>query len=286
MSMGKTDRAVKIMKDIAKINKKEVSDESINAFKQLCEQEKINTRENNASVLDLFKHPTVRKNTCLVIFLFMMVSLVFDASVRNVENLDFSIYMSFMISTGLELPADLLSIVGLTHVGRRWSGSLSLGLTGICMLIAIPLKGYPTAANFFALCGRFWATYGMNTALQYTIEVMPTSLRGTGTALASIMSMLSQMASPYIVFSSVIHPDLPFILIGCIGVFSAIPVIFLPETAGVTLPDTVEDAKTYGINDNIFWMPLCGENNRHKKNDKKIESYVMTSSQNPAYNPE
>ena len=32
-------------------------------------------------------------------------------------------------------------------------------------------------------------------------KVMPTSLRGTGTALASIMSMLSQMASPYIVFS-------------------------------------------------------------------------------------
>ena len=31
---------------------------------------------------------------------------------RNVENLNFSIYISFMISTGLELPADLLTIPG------------------------------------------------------------------------------------------------------------------------------------------------------------------------------
>ena len=51
------------------------------------------------------------------------------------------------------------------------------------------------------LSGRFFATYAMNVGLQYTVEVMPTCLRGQGIALVNVMSMVSQMASPYIVYS-------------------------------------------------------------------------------------
>ena len=79
-------------------------------------------------------------------------SLQFDAHVRNIANLDFSIYWSFMISAGLELPADLLSIIGLEQLGRhvwlfssfwidttlvklrRWSSNLSLLGSGIAIL--------------------------------------------------------------------------------------------------------------------------------------------------------
>ena len=49
--------------------------------------------------------------------------------------------------------------------------------------------------------GRFFATYSMNVGFQYTVEVMPTCLRGQGIALVHMMSMVSQMASPYIVYS-------------------------------------------------------------------------------------
>ena len=51
------------------------------------------------------------------------------------------------------------------------------------------------------LLGRFFSTYAMNVGFQFTVEVMPTCLRGQGVALVNVMSMLSQMASPYIVFS-------------------------------------------------------------------------------------
>ena len=54
-----------------------------------------------------------------IVFLPCFTSLQFDAHVRNIANLDFSIYWSFMISAGLELPADLLSIVGLEQLGRH-----------------------------------------------------------------------------------------------------------------------------------------------------------------------
>ena len=49
--------------------------------------------------------------------------------------------------------------------------------------------------------GRFFATYSMNVGFQYTVELMPTCLRGQGIAMVNMMSMVSQMASPYIVYS-------------------------------------------------------------------------------------
>ena len=52
------------------------------------------------------------------VLILVLTSLQFDAHVRNIANLDFSIYWSFMISAGLELPADLLSIIGLEQLGR------------------------------------------------------------------------------------------------------------------------------------------------------------------------
>ena len=43
----------------------------------------------------------------------------FTALVRNISNLNFEFYLSFMITTGLELPADLASIPGINWLGRR-----------------------------------------------------------------------------------------------------------------------------------------------------------------------
>ena len=53
----------------------------------------------------------------------------------------------------------------------------------------------------FFLAGRFFTTYAMNVGFQFTVEVMPTCLRGQGSALVNVMSTLAQMASPYIVYS-------------------------------------------------------------------------------------
>ena len=122
---------------------------------------------------------------------------------------------STLITSAMELPADLLSIVGITWLGRRWSASLSLLLCGLTMMVCAFVKGrkmksfhlFHLRLEFIVLqitaflIGRIFANYAMNVGLQYTVEVMPTCLRGQGTALVNVMSMLSQMASPYIVYS-------------------------------------------------------------------------------------
>ena len=98
----------------------------------------------NYTYLDLFKTPAMRRVSVLSIILFMVISCVFDTSVRNIANLNFEFYLSFMIATAMELPADLLSIVGINWFGRRWSSALSLLLCSLTMVVCAFAKGRQT----------------------------------------------------------------------------------------------------------------------------------------------
>ena len=89
----------------------------------------------------------------------------------------------------------------LPFLGRRWSATISLLACGVTMFICAFITEYRVAQVIMFLIGRFFATYAINVGFQITAEVMPTCLRGQGNALVNVMSMVSQMASPYIVYS-------------------------------------------------------------------------------------
>jgi len=184
-----------------------------------------------------------------------------------------------MISAGLELPADLLSIIGLEQLGRRWSSNLSLLGSGIAILPCAWLTERLVAQAVLAMIARFFATYAMNTNFQFTVEVLPTALRGQGMALVNVMSMFSQMASPVFVYSSVLSEKAPFILIALVCLLASIPGLYLPETAGVNLPDTLQEIETFGKNDRFFWMPLLGEEKRGRKDKANIPHESTMSSE-------
>ena len=76
----------------------------------------------------------MRKISILVIMVWAVISCIFDTTVRNISNLNFEFYLSFMIAASMELPADLASIWGINWLGRRWSASLSLICCGLTML--------------------------------------------------------------------------------------------------------------------------------------------------------
>lgn len=49
---------------------------------------------------------------------------------------------------------------------------------------------------------------------------------------------------------------LPFFILGIGGVVGAIISIFLPETAGLDLPHTIEEAENFGKNVKFFYVPI------------------------------
>ena len=103
----------------------------------------------------------------------------------------------------------------------RWASSLALALTGVTMLVCAATTDMWLVQLVVFLTGRFCATFAMNVSRytgryiytylhisthlqvghQWYVELMPTCLRGQGAAVVNVMSMISQMGSPYIVYS-------------------------------------------------------------------------------------
>ncbi len=134
-----------------------------------------------------------------------MTAFLFDGHIRNISNLNYSIFITFTISAGLELPSDLLSIICIEQIGRRWSATGSLFLAGVAMAIAGLLLDDIAALVFISMFGRFSITFSINTVLQLNYEIMPTQLRAQGAALSNSLGQMCNIFSPYVVYSVRIH---------------------------------------------------------------------------------
>ena len=91
------------------------------AFRKSATLEYEKTKEMNLTFLDLFRTPNIRRNVLLMICNWSLTSVLFDGHIRNIENLQYSIYWTFTISSALELPSDLLSIWGLGMFSHKMS---------------------------------------------------------------------------------------------------------------------------------------------------------------------
>ena len=61
--------------------------------------------------------------------------------------------------------------------------------------------------------------------------------------MANVCAMITNFFAPQIVYSKIVDRRMPFILMSIVSLLAAILALFLPETAGIKLPDTVEEAE-------------------------------------------
>lgn len=61
----------------------------------------------------------------------MMITIVYDGYVRSLAILPYSVFFTNSLAGSLELPADLVPIVALDRLGRRWTLLLTMILAGL-----------------------------------------------------------------------------------------------------------------------------------------------------------
>uniref|UniRef100_A0A8D8S4C5 Organic cation transporter protein n=1 Tax=Cacopsylla melanoneura TaxID=428564 RepID=A0A8D8S4C5_9HEMI len=259
VSQGRVDEAVVIMKKFEKINKKTVDPKLYQQLKDTCLRQAQQEKESKKySVLDLFKTPRLRKTTFLFIIIWMAVSLLFDGHVRQVGNLGLDLFITFTIASATELPADTLLTFTLDVWGRRWYACGSMVFSGLFSLLSSSTDPGKLSAGL-AIMGRFLANISYNIGLQYAAEVLPTVVRAQGVAFIHIMGYVASILSPFIVYLNVISTKLPLIVLGIIGILGGILCLFLPETLGEDLPQTLQDGEDFGKDQKFLEFPCCGK---------------------------
>lgn len=168
----------------------------------------------------------------------------------SLETLSANFYVSYVLQAAVEAPATLLNLLLLNRFGRIVPLSVTLFLSGSCCLLT--LAGGTLFGDFsygpviLVVVSRFFICTAVAIVEQLGGELFPTVARGTGQGVSYFLSSLASISTQYILYASHIWAGLPMLIFGSMIVVVSFMTLFLPETMGKSLPDTVRQAEAQG----------------------------------------
>ncbi|KAH9525171.1 hypothetical protein Btru_000527 [Bulinus truncatus] len=187
-------------------------------------------------------------------------SLVYYGISLNVGNLSGDIYLNFFLLGVVELASYITCLIFLDRAGRKLLQCLFILTAGVaCTCTLFPVvygdAAYSWITLILSLFGKFGAAASYAVIYIYTAELLPTAIRNSGIGISSVMSRIGGILAPYIAdIGNVVHGDmavvLPLLIFGGTSIVAGLLALLLPETAHKMLPESVEDAKNFGKDQN------------------------------------
>ncbi|KFQ59713.1 Solute carrier family 22 member 3, partial [Pelecanus crispus] len=238
LTRKKGEEALKIMHNIAKHNGKSLSP-------HYSEITISNEEVSSSSFLDLVRTPGMRRNTLILMYAWFTSALTYQGLVMRLGIVGGNLYLQFFISGAVELPAALLILATIERIGRRLPFGISNIVAGIaCLITAFLPEDIPWLKTTVATLGRLAITMAFEIVYLVNTELYPTTLRNFGVSLCSSLCDLGGVIAPFLLFRlAAIWLELPLIIFSILAVVCGVLVLLLPETKGISLPETVEDVE-------------------------------------------
>lgn len=244
----KPEAAIKNLKSVAKFNGRSKEGEKID-IKMLHESMKkeMSGSQGSYSVLDLFRTPTMRTMTVCLSAVWLSTSFAYYGLAMDLQKFGVDIYLIQVIFGAVDIPAKVIMSVSMTVLGRRPSQCGALIIAGITVLINVLVPtDKQTLRTCLAVLGKGCLAASFNCCYLYSGELFPTIIRQNGMGFVSMMARVGAMVAPMVLLTVDYLPWLPGIIYGGAPIISGVAGMFLPETLGAPLPDTIQDVEDMG----------------------------------------
>ncbi|XP_048750644.2 organic cation transporter protein-like isoform X2 [Ostrea edulis] len=205
------------------------------------------------SILDIFRNRHILLTSILVWIIWFVNSITYYGLFLTSGSMSGNMYLNFFFNGIVEIPSVFLYIFTINRYGRKKTCVMFHAIAGVSLSISAILlfagdtpvmKGFASAMSF---AGKFGISGSFMTIFLYTPEIYPTNLRALGLGLASTVARLGGMISPYAaLFGSHISWG-PGVVFGSLSVLVTILFLWLPETTGKELPDTLDDVDHFYV---------------------------------------
>ncbi|XP_050818662.1 solute carrier family 22 member 5-like [Gopherus flavomarginatus] len=236
ISQGRVQEAEIIIRKAANTNGITAPDVIFDPMEEMTSQ-----KQETHNILDLVRTKNIRFVTIMSVIIWMIISVGYFGLSLDTPNLHGDAYINCFLSAVIEVPAYIIAWVLLRNLPRRYSMAAALFLGG-CILLFIQLvpPHLHILSIILVMLGKFGITSSFSMVYVYTAELYPTVVRNMGVGASSMASRLGSILSPYFVYLGVYDRFLPYILMGSLTVLTGILTLFLPESYGTPLPDTIE----------------------------------------------
>ncbi|XP_060942376.1 solute carrier family 22 member 4-like [Limanda limanda] len=239
LSQGRREEAEAIVRKAAKWNKLQAPP----VIFEICSEDEDKTEvKESHSVFDLLRTSNIRITTILLCWVsFTMMTGYFGLSFSTAQLHD-NPYISCFISAAIEFPGYISSWLALRYFPRRKAmiGILILGSVPLLLIQFVP-ETLPHLSLALEILGKYALTAGVSMIFTYTSELYPTPLRNTATGTTSTISRVGACIAPFLLQLRIYLKGLPHIVMGSLCVVSIFATLFLPESFGRPLPETIQE---------------------------------------------
>ncbi|KAM7398320.1 hypothetical protein PAMA_006299 [Pampus argenteus] len=241
LSQGRVQEAEVIVRNAAKMNKVKpppviFEDDSNDRKDTIYENEKHYT------VFDLISTSNIRNTTLILCLVWFTQTTGYNGLSLNTTRLGANPYISCFISAAVEVPAYISSWLTLRYFPRRLSNICTMTLGAVCLyFIQLVPESLPEVSIALEMLGKFNFAFSTAMIYVYTAELYPTVLRNTAAGICSSVSRVGSCIAPFVLQLSTYIKYLPYLTLGTLAVVSSFAVLFLPESFGRPLPETIQE---------------------------------------------
>ncbi|XP_055595322.1 organic cation transporter protein [Uranotaenia lowii] len=226
-----------------------------------------------AGLADLFKTPNLRKMTLNVCLCWFANSITYYGLSLSSGKLGGNPFLILFLMAIVEMPSYIAISFLLDKLGRRSITSSLMIVGGICCIVAAYLTKGSIESTTIVMFGKLFIAGSFAVIYNYSAELFPTVVRNSGMGLGSMCARLAGAATPMIILFDSFDPKIPAVIFGVISLISGTWVLFLPETSGKAMPQSLVDGENFGRGDTAFSSCL-GRNRTHAEDQPQAQQMV------------
>lgn len=246
VSNDKIDEAKVVLKKMAGENGRKLDSNTMKQLSAGGTGKDVNNKSVD-SFSDVFKSPVLFLRLLNCCFGWVCVTFVYYGLTMHSVGISGNMYINYIAVALIEIPGYVAVNYTLSRIGRKPSLSYSFLLSGVaCFGFVFTPESNTTVRLCMYLLGKFAVTMSYTSIYLYTTELFPTCLRHTFISTCSIFGRIGAMVAPQVPLLAKIYKSLPMILFGSLASIAGLCSFMHPETLGIKLPDTIEEAVNVG----------------------------------------
>ncbi|KAK8720576.1 hypothetical protein OTU49_013229, partial [Cherax quadricarinatus] len=156
-------------------------------------------------------------------------------------------YLSFFLSSAVEVPSYLLCWIVMDRWGRRWIlgvGMIIGGIFSVCTVL-VP-EGDSPATLILYLVAKFTESAAFLIIYPFAAELYPTEVRGVGIGFSAYVGGLGLVIIPFINYLGTEMLVMPLVIMGLVSTIGGMLTFRLPETLQQKLPNSMAEGESFG----------------------------------------
>ncbi|XP_060801392.1 organic cation transporter protein-like [Amyelois transitella] len=249
LSKEKYTEARTVLEKVARVNKKQISEKSMQALMNPPTLPLPADDGNSPGLISTIVHSRVLlRRVCTTPIWWITTTFVYyGLSINSTSLSSTNMYLNYILTCAIEIPGFYTAVLVLDRIGRKATLSSGFFLSAACN---IAFSFIPEDLSILSLCvfllGKFGISVVFTSLYLFTSELYPTQFRHTLLAFSSMIGRIGSITAPLTPQLAEYWGGIPTMMFGVMGLISGLLVLTQPETLGTRMPDTLAEAEAIG----------------------------------------